>query len=95
MAAIALSSLQVAGRSRTEPASELERRLYAAGVKSIYRLWVEMKAEQPEGEKKYSYSNIRKLVTTKDDVVDSKVLPKIIAKIEEYERQAKKKKRAG
>jgi hypothetical protein len=95
MTALALSKFRVAGRPRTEPESELERRLYACN-RTIYRLVQDLRADQPPGEKKHSEGHIGDLVTGRRRATPdrSPMLAKIIAKIEQYEAEGKKKRKA-
>lgn len=88
MAALALAKFRVAGIPRREPESELERRLYACN-RTIYRLVKDLRADQPAGEKQHSEGHIGDLVTgrRRATVETSPMLRKIIAKIEQYERE--------
>lgn len=89
MVANALTTRDVAASGRTEPESEIDRRLLACG-RTTYRLHKDLAAKrQAQGLKPRGYSHILGLVTGRTRVKkpeDSLVLAEIMAQIEEYER---------
>jgi hypothetical protein len=89
MNANALQTGAVAASGRTDPESELDRRLIACG-RTTYRLHKDLAAKRKEaGLKPRGYSHILGLVTGRTRVKnpeDSRVLAEIITQIEEYER---------
>lgn len=80
----------MSGKSRPSeevpPETTLEARLNATG-RTIYRLGMDIVADQPTGAKKHSAAYIGDIVTGRRRVpIGSAVLQKVIAKIEQYER---------